>query len=251
MVESDWSKWPHMNGDSTFEQIILSQEEECRRATIAAFGLISKEVQTAKLLFDQLLQHLYRFSSCHWGCHGGEHVFEYIAGRAVTSLICAIRLADSGYYDESLGLVRGAGESANLLNLFLADTQHVRKWIDSPENTRKTEYGPSKVRKMLNQMDALVPYKDAHYSSLCRFVHPNPTTTPQSHNASGLPSLGAVFQQNGYVRCTWEAAWALCAVSGPMSKLAVFPEDQAMRMVNMTVELSTLAFEHSPYIESQ
>jgi len=48
----------------------------------------------------------------------------------------------------------------------------------------------------------------------------------------------------------WEIIWAICAVSGPIAKLAIFPREEAKRMVEMTIDLAELVFIHHPQMEN-
>lgn len=53
------------------------------------------------------------------------------------------------------------------------------------------------------------------YAGLCESaVHAGPTTAPQAYNAAGIPTLGAVFQEEGRVASLNElaGATAVCAV---------------------------------------
>ena len=228
----------HTNPQTDFYSVLLRFEEECRIRTANGLADFPPEVGESLSVQLKLLEHLYRFSSCYWGCHGREHVFEYLGGRCVSSLVAAGRLSAIGYYDECLLLVRSVGEIANLLNLFLCDNTHLRQWFDNTELDRRRNYKPYKVREMLAEKQWFIPFSDEHYGRLCeQYVHPNPDTKPQAHDDGDRPVLGAHYQGKGYLTAHWESCWALCAVSGPIAKLAIFPEPQAKQMVEWTVKL--------------
>jgi hypothetical protein len=44
-----------------------------------------------------VLSLLDRLASCHWGCKGGDHVAEYLAGRCCSSARASLRLLRHGY----------------------------------------------------------------------------------------------------------------------------------------------------------
>jgi len=72
------------------------------------------------------LEALYLISTCSSGCRGGDHLYEYLAGRCYNLGCAAFSLIRLGYYDESLNHVRSLGEIANLQSLF-GRTQKKRK----------------------------------------------------------------------------------------------------------------------------
>lgn len=77
-------------------------ERECQSDTHAYLASAPGDLVNGVVMFDELFLQLYRFSCCYWGCHGREHIFEHLAGRCVSSLASGWRLAESGYYDETL-----------------------------------------------------------------------------------------------------------------------------------------------------
>lgn len=228
----------------TFNQL-HEFEQRCREDTRAFLSSAPDDLTAALSQFDDLFRRLYLFSCCHWGCHGKEHVFEHLAGRCVSSLASGWRLAESGYYDEALSLVRSVGEISNLLNLFWCDNREVRNWLDLPERERRERYRPAEVRNQLRQRNWLIPFDDAHYRRLCELaVHPTPETKPNAHQNSQRPVVGACFQAEGFSLATWELCWALALVAGPVAKLASFPESEAKAIVEVTVLLFELATKH-------
>lgn len=237
----------HTTSETDFYSVLAAFEDQCRTETGNDLPNLPSEVLESLTIHLNLLEHLYRFGCCFWGCHGKEHVFEHLGGRCVSSLIAAGRLTQIGYYDECLSLVRSVGEIANLLNLFWCDNSHIRTWLDSTDCERRRNYKPYKVRQLLADNEWLVPFSDEHYGRLCeQYVHPNPDTKPQAHNDDGRPILGALYQREGFLTAHWESCWALCAVAGPIAKLAIFPESQAKQMVEWTVELSELSLPQIP-----
>jgi hypothetical protein len=220
-------------------------EDLCRERSEQHVARASDDFRKASRDFDALLHHFYLFSCCHWGCHGKEHVFEHLGGRSVSHLVSSHRLILSGYYDESMSLVRSVGEIANLLNLFWVENGAVRAWLDAPEKQRRKDFSPYAVRKRLRDHGWLIPFDDDHYRRLCEaVVHPTPETRPNAHDNERQPVLGAYFQAEGFETASWELYWALAAVAGPTAKLAVFQQEQAEKMVELTVPLFEIASEY-------
>lgn len=92
----------------TFDEWVYTAEG--KQLQIEALG-------TAVSYIDQI-------SSCMWGCREGDHVIEYIIGRAGSNGMAAFRLLRTGYYDEALGIIRQIGETANLLFLFMKSSEY-------------------------------------------------------------------------------------------------------------------------------
>src|SRR5258706_15202054 len=59
--------------------------------------------------FGTVISLMDRLSSCYWGCHHGDHLKEYLVGRACTSASAAWILLLHGHYDASLGIARDIG----------------------------------------------------------------------------------------------------------------------------------------------
>jgi hypothetical protein len=180
-------------------------------------------------------------SSCYWGCHGKEHVFEYLAGRTCISAQSAYRLIGFGYYDEALALSRNIAEIGNLVHLFFSDTSHIRLWLDLPPENRRKEYSPVMVRTKLQNAGVVVPVDRDLYAWLCEIgTHVTPQTLPQAHNQAKRPILGGVFQEDGGVTSLETLAWAVCTVAAPLAKLAQLEREFAERLFNESVELVEL-----------
>ena len=229
----------------SFTDELRKFEEECRRRTDSFLAELPPEQVHALRDYDLLLEQLYKFACCFWGCHGKEHVLEHLAGRCVSSLVSARRLIEAGYYDEALSLIRSVGEIANLLNLFWADNAEIRPWLDSPEKERRRRFSPVQVRRKLGELQTMVPFNDTHYHRLCELsVHPTPQTRPNAHQDARRPVLGAYFQPQGFIAASWELCWALAVVAGPIAKLGVFSEAEAKKMVELVISLFEKAAPH-------
>src|SRR2546421_4553114 len=107
-----------MNG-SDFLKLVATQEAGCEEQTAKALSTLMgvkapkcyQDLGDVLLLLDQL-------ASCYWSCSEGDHVVEYATGRAASLARASIKLAQTGYYDESLATTRNLAELTNLLALF-------------------------------------------------------------------------------------------------------------------------------------
>lgn len=145
-----------------------------------------------------VLSLLDRLSSCYWGCHHGDHLKEYLLGRACTSTSAAWLLVRHGHYDASLGIARDVGEIANLFMLFSADTGAFERWMTSDDRTRMNEFKPSRVRDALEKLNVPAPVGKDIYKVLSeRATHVTPSTRPELHSDVDHPLAGGSFQEDG------------------------------------------------------
>ena len=163
-----------------------------------------------------VLSLLDRIASCWWICRKGDHLIEYLCGRATSNARAAVRLLRFGFYDESLLLSRAIGETANLLQLFHQDANALELWKESSRRDRMREFKPAKVRQRLENLQTSPVINEERYRLLSeRAAHVHPETKPQSHNILGIPAPGANLQEAGLLVCLNELA-------GPLSMTAFF-----------------------------
>ncbi len=190
-----------------------------------------------------IMSGMYGLACCRWGCHGKEHVYEYLSGRTVTSTNAAMRLIGFGYYDEALSISRNLAEIGNLVQLFSIESQHARQWLDATDKERLNQYSAGSVRKKLEQLGSVIPTDQASYSWLCEVgTHVTPQTKPQAHNSLGRPILGNVCQPDGVEVALNSLAWSVCTVSGPIAKLAIIPRIPANSLIEDTIALANILF---------
>jgi hypothetical protein len=146
----------------------------------------------------RVLSLLDRLSSCYWGCHKGDHLKEYLLGRACTSTSAAWLLVRNGHYDAALGIARDVGEIANLFTLFSADSATFEDWRNSDDRTRMNKFKPSSVRATLEKLNFPVPIGRDIYKMLSeRSTHVTPSTRPELHSNLDHPLAGGSFQEDG------------------------------------------------------
>lgn len=210
----------------------------CEEASLGRCGTVNGNIAAG---LGTVVSLLYRMASCHWGCHGREHVFEYLAGRTCTSAKSAYRLIGFGYYDEALALSRNIAEIGNLVHLFFTENSHVRRWLDSTDQERRRNYTPAKVRSALTSLGSVVPTDQDRYAWLCEIgTHVTPRTLPQAHNSEKRPILGAVFQTEGLGVSLEALAWAVCTASAPLAKLSLLEHQHAERLFEASISLAEL-----------
>jgi hypothetical protein len=144
------------------------------------------------------LKALYEVSTCTKGCRGGDHLLEYLAGRAFNLGYSAFSLIRIGYYDESLNQVRSLGEIANLQSLFVRNSKWEDEWRHASPKERLKKFAPSKVRKLIENENAALLMDGSTYSMLCETAtHVTPDTKPNLHSDDGRPRVGGSTQSKG------------------------------------------------------
>ena len=222
------------------KHIIQHFERKCETDTRAYVESRDPSFQKLQESFYNLYEHLYFFATCHWGCHGKEHIFEYLAGKCITTISVARKALYQGYYDEALSLTRTLAEIANLLNLFWVEPDQIRRWADSNESDRIRDFRPFAVRMSLEKARWLIPFDQTEYKLLCDLVHPVPNIGPNAHENKSQPILGGVFQEKGFNLVYRNLVYALALSCGPIAKLGLFERKQAEKMVELTIHLFEL-----------
>jgi hypothetical protein len=222
---------------SEFFEFVEETEKACGSTTQRDWPTLGHKAGECRERLGDLLSLLYREACCYYGCIGGDHVAERIAGRVVSHALAAYRLLSAGYYDEALALTRNLGETANLLWLFIHQPALLDIWKQADDRSRRRDFAPVKVRLALEALKVPVPIPNDHYAGLCEVaVHTGPSTSPQVHNPMGVPTLGSIFQEGGAVVSLNELAGAVgvCA-AGLLDRLT--PGDRRARLKAASVSL--------------
>lgn len=186
-----------------------------------------------------VLSILYRLACCSYGCRGGDHQIEWLAGKFVNQAMSTHRLIRAAQYDEALMLIRGMGEIANLLWLFYEDQGELAAWKTADRKLRLNGFGPAAVRRRLEALSRLGPPIDAErYGALCEIVtHPTPELAPGHYSGSGRPVLGAILQEVGVFVCMNELAYTIAVGSMPIAVLVNASDEIKAEIKEQSVRL--------------
>jgi hypothetical protein len=168
-----------------------------------------------------VLSILYRLACCFYGCQGGDHQVEWLAGKVVNQAVSAHRLVRAAQYDEALMVIRGLGEIVNLVWLFHNSQAELATWKSADKKTRINSFGPGAVRRRLKKIVAIgPPIDDQRYAALCEIAtHPTPSVAPGHYSGTGRPILGAIVQEVGIFVCINELGYAVAMAAVPISAL--------------------------------
>jgi hypothetical protein len=104
-----------------------------------------------------------------------ELTIQYLGARLFNSIVTAIKLMLSGYYQSSVMLQRDIVEIGFLLDYFLSDKSKIIEWKNSSTKERIENFSPATVRKALDDRDAFQGKKRQQIYKLMSEVATHPT----------------------------------------------------------------------------
>lgn len=104
-----------------------------------------------------------------------ELTIQYIGARLFNSMVTAIKLMLSGYYQNSVMLQRDIVEIGFLLDYFLSDKSKINEWKNSSTKERMNKFSPATVRKALDDRDGFEGKKRQEVYKLMSEVATHPT----------------------------------------------------------------------------
>ena len=221
-----------------FLAIPRTQAGECTRYSLVYLEDAGKKAPRCYEHMGTALSLLDAFSSCFWGCAGGDHKVEYLLLRSANSGHAALMLALSGHYDESLSITRNLAEIANLLALFVFEPSTLTEWKGIEEQRRKQRFSPLRVRLRLEDVCGTAPISKERYGALCEVgTHANPSTIPQAHNLLGIPTASGRFQEAGLLMSLNELARAISLVTFFGPRLLGVPKELQARSSKLAKKL--------------
>jgi hypothetical protein len=196
-----------------------------------------KRLPASMVRLGNLLSYLYRLSCCAWGCSNGDHTLEWLAGRVVNQSMAAHRLVRAANYDEALMLIRGMGEVANLLWLFMGDKAELASWQTASRKERMNTFGPAAVRQRVEKQlgSKFIPIDQQRYQRLCEVgTHPVPGFRPGHFSGTGRPVVGGILQQVGVFVCMTELGYAVSMCSRPLATMVGVPDEAKKTMIKQS-----------------
>lgn len=192
-----------------FLQLTQTLADQCGQKSDGFFAVAGKQLPKTVAALGTTLSILHRLASCLYGCKGGDHQIEWLAGKFVNQSVSAFRLIRAAQYDEALMLIRGVGEIVNLIWLFNENKDELNAWSLADRKIRLDRFRPVAVRRRLKALPIGPPIDDERYVALCEIgTHPIPGLAPNHYSGTGRPVLGSVFQEVGIFVCVNELAYA-------------------------------------------
>lgn len=150
------------------------QEEEIRTKSIL-------EINADKNLKDQLdilqesLNMIFDITKSYHTKDNRELTIQYIGARLFNSIVTAIKLMLSGYYQGSVMLQRDIVEIGFLIDYFLSDKSKIEEWKNCSIKERMDKFSPAIVRKALDDRDNFQGKKRQEIYSLMSELATHPT----------------------------------------------------------------------------
>jgi hypothetical protein len=211
---------PSSQEGETFFATVEKQAKACERSTRREIPELGAKLPLCYSRSASVLSLLEQICTCAVGCRDGDHMLERLVGRICSSAYASLDLARRGYYDESLALLRNAGEVASLLLVFVATPASLAEWSSFSYKDRWSKFSPTKVTKRLSNTQYASLFDEQVYQKISsRAIHPNPSTVPQRYNDIGVPTTGRYFQSGGLIICVNELARVLLATVLASSEL--------------------------------
>lgn len=143
---------------------------------------------------------IYKISTCHDICRGGDHRIEALCGRVLNHASASLSLMVMGYYDEALSLCRSIGEIANLMAYFCIYPDKFPIWVQASRSQRIQQFSPTAVRKGIKRKNSFeMPMTEDDYRLLCETAtHVTPYTRPNDYSTGDKKGhVGPHIQENG------------------------------------------------------
>ena len=194
--------------------LIRGLQADCAELTWKRASETGQKAPVLLEALEVLLSYLERSATRPGGYSGGDLKAEFLIGRAVSSCQAALLLMGSGYYDEALGLIRGLGEIANLMSMFVTDASEFERWKSLDEKLRRREFAPVKVRLWLEKRAGVLVVNESRYETLSSYsIHASPNSIPQAYGHHGNAFIGPIYQEAGFLLCLNELARPIAFIS--------------------------------------
>ena len=222
-----------------FLELISTHERECEAKFdhwLASAGDLAPRIMAA---LGTGLSYMDRLASCWWHCRKGDHLEERLVGRALNNAKASLRLAKLGFYDESLGITRQIGETANLLCLFISSKESRSDWQSANDAELRNRFSAGHVRRRLDALGAFIPMDRQTYERLSTLsVHLMPNTAPENYNPFGIATVYNQFQEAGALvslnHLAESVSWTLA-----LGAVLIQPPEKNSDIKDVAVEMMT------------
>jgi len=131
-------------------------------------------------IFQESLDLIYDFIKLYKNKTEDEQIVQYLGIRLFNSIVTAIKLLLSGYYQVSFTIQRDILETGFLLDYFLIDNTEIQNWKKCTKKERFKKFSPFKIRDELDKRDGFESKQRGQiYSNLCEYAA-HPTYSPMA-----------------------------------------------------------------------
>ncbi len=146
-------------------------------------------------IVKESLDLLYRLTILYENKDDDELALQYLAIRMFNTVVSALKLLLSGYYQNSFAVQRDLLETGLLLDYFRTNRIKINEWKTSTRQDRLRNYSPRAIRNALNARDGSSKNRRAEiYETLCEYAtHPTAPSFQLTQN-KGSGTIGPFFE---------------------------------------------------------
>lgn len=142
-------------------------EEEYRTRSILEINADSKLKDHLEIVYSSL-NILFDITISYKNQTDDELTIQYLGIRLFNSIVSSLKLLFAGYYQSSVIFLRDILEVGFLLDFFSIDQSKISDWKKSNKEQRLKKYGPSVIRKALDNRDGFKEKKrNQKYQMMC------------------------------------------------------------------------------------
>ncbi len=149
-------------------------EEELRTKSILEINS-DQNLKDQLVIIQESLNMIFDVTQSYKTEDKAELTIQYIGARLFNSIVTAITLMLSGYYQNSVMLQRDIVEMGFLLDYFLSDKPKIEEWINSSTKERMDKFSPATVREALDDRDGFEGKKRQEVYKLMSELATHPT----------------------------------------------------------------------------
>lgn len=148
-------------------------EEEIRTKSILEINADLK-LKDQLAIIQESLNMIFDLTKSYKNQTDDELTIQYIGVRLFNSVVSALKLLLSGYYQTSVIIQRDIMETGFLLDYFLTNKAKIHDWKTSSNKDRLKKYNPASIRQALDQRDGFKDkQREQRYKLLCEYAaHP-------------------------------------------------------------------------------
>jgi hypothetical protein len=161
--------WLPENLDSLYKH-----EEELRTKSILEINA-DQNLKDQLVIIQESINMIYDFTKFFETKKDMELTIQYLGARLFNSIVTAIKLMLSGYYQSSVMLQRDVLEIGFLLDYFLSDKAKIEEWKNSTPKERMEKFSPRLIRQALDNRDGFHGAKRRKIYKLMSEVATHPT----------------------------------------------------------------------------
>ncbi len=133
--------------------VTLHVEEERLRGEHLALTAGSEELTDHIHMIREAMNMLWAFTHDYTQKNEDELTIQFLGIRLFNAAASSIKLAHSGYYQNSFSALRDFLETFFLVDFLVSNPETISEWRSADTKTLRNEFGPAAVRDALDKRD--------------------------------------------------------------------------------------------------